>query len=243
MVVLVTCGTVHECGHFLCRQCNLRHSQVATRGQAQSLWQTPNICETHNYSLCPLYLQPHWALYAFCLCTVNRTCTKSQCTSLSKMLSTEKKHNTQWKVPLLLLFDLFAVPWALDSKPEFSDKRGRYLIPVWFSPSGIRSSKQVPGVPFYHFQSARNAKMSPKSKLCNSTQAVTAETDPRTGLSCSLLSEISGQGTNNAQKPQFYDAYLDPSPLKDSTHTTIIICKSVLCRVYAISHISKSKVT
>jgi len=32
-----TCGTVHECGHFLCRQCNLRHSQVATRGQAQSL--------------------------------------------------------------------------------------------------------------------------------------------------------------------------------------------------------------
>ena len=91
MVVLVTCGTVHECGHFLCRQCNLRHSQVATRGQAQSLWQTPNICETHNYSLCPLYLQPHWALYAFCLCTVNRTCTKSQCTSLSKMLSTEKK--------------------------------------------------------------------------------------------------------------------------------------------------------
>ena len=230
MVVLVTCGTVHECGHFLCRQCNLRHLQVATRGQAQSLWQTPNICETHNYSLCPLYLQPHWALYAFCLCTVNRTCTKSQCTSLSKMLSTEKKHNTQWKVPLLLLFDLFAVPWALDSKPEFSDKRGRYLIPVWFSPSGIRSSKQVPGVPFYHFQSARNAKMSPKSKLCNSTQTVTAETDPHWTFLLSAFQDIWSrhrQDPDNAQKPQFVDAYLDPSPLKDSTHTTIIICNTL----------------
>ena len=128
------------------------------------------------------------------------------------------------------LFDLFAVPWALDSKPEFSDKRGRYLIPVWFSPSGIRSSKQVPGVPFYHFQSARNAKMSPKSKLCNSTQAVTAETDPHWTFLLSAFQDIWSrhrQDPDNAQKPQFVDAYLDPSPLKDSTHTTIIICNTL----------------
>ena len=118
MVVLVTCGTVHECGHFLCRQCNLRHSQVATRGQAQSLWQTPNICETHNYSLCPLYLQPHWALYAFCLCTVNRTCTKSQCTSLSKMLSTEK--NTTPSGKCLCFFSLICLLCLEPSTPNQS---------------------------------------------------------------------------------------------------------------------------
>ena len=114
---------------------------------------TQYLWDTQPFLVSPIAPTP---LSPLCLLLVHQ----NQCTSLSKMLSTEKKHNTQWKVPLLLLFDLFAVPWALDSKPEFSDKRGRYLIPVWFSPSGIRSSKQVPGVPFYHFQSARNAKIS-----------------------------------------------------------------------------------